>query len=166
MDADEEEDVEVPVVTASDVWSRYAAVFHGGTAIVDAKGVATVTAGSVSSATTGGKAGGVMSKGSANGFKFSNPVTSGALSSIGNFSFSAAPSHLADICVSRGQKVQKGKKIGTVGMTGSSFAPHLHYEVIFNGTYCDPVCYLLDGVGMEEYADNVYMSINTEQSMD
>ncbi|MBQ4287101.1 MAG: peptidoglycan DD-metalloendopeptidase family protein [Bacteroidales bacterium] len=75
-------------------------------------------------------------------------------------------SHLADISVSRGQKVPKGKKIGTVGMTGSSFAPHLHYEVIFNGTYCDPVCYLLDGVGMEEYADNVYMSINTEQSMD
>ena len=79
----------LPVVTASDVWSRYAAVFHGGTAIVDATGnAASIVPGSVSSATTGGKAGGVMSKGSANGFKFSNPVTSGALTSIGNFSFS------------------------------------------------------------------------------
>lgn len=74
--------------------------------------------------------------------------------------------HLADIRVSRGQKIPKGRKIGTVGMTGSSFAPHLHYEVIYKGKYCDPVCYLLDGVGMEAYADNVYMSVNTEQSMD
>lgn len=74
--------------------------------------------------------------------------------------------HLAEISVSKGQKIARGRKIGTVGMTGSSFAPHLHYEVLFNGKVCDPVCYLLDGVGMEAYADNVYMSVNTEQSMD
>ena len=79
----------LPAVAATDVWSRYAAVFHGGTAIVDATGKsASITPNGATAATTGGMAGGVMTKGDSKGVQFSNPVTSGALSSIGSFSFS------------------------------------------------------------------------------
>jgi len=79
----------LPAVAATDVWSRYAAVFHGGAAIADATGhAASITPNGATAAATGGMAGGVMTKGSATGVTFSNPVTSGALSSIGSFSFS------------------------------------------------------------------------------
>ncbi len=37
--------------------------------------------------------------------------------------------HLAEFAVRRGQQVQRGEKIGTVGNTGWSTSPHLHYEV-------------------------------------
>ena len=79
----------LPTVSATDVWSRYAAVFHGGASIADASGHATaITVNGATTATTGGKAGGVMTKGNVKGVLFSNPVASGALSSIDNFSFS------------------------------------------------------------------------------
>lgn len=79
----------LPAVAATDVWSRYAAVFHGGAAIADATGHAALIApNGTTAAATGGKAGGVMTKGNVKGVTFSNPVTSGALSSIDNFSFS------------------------------------------------------------------------------
>ena len=76
-------------VDPTGVWTRYAAVFHGGAAIVDATGHApAVTPNGATTATIGGMAGGVMTKGSATGVTFSNPITSRALSSIDRFSFS------------------------------------------------------------------------------
>ena len=79
----------LPEVLAKNVWTRYAAVFHGGASIADATGKsATVTPQSVSAAASGGRAGGAMTKGSGKGFTFTNPVKSGALASIDNFSFS------------------------------------------------------------------------------
>ncbi len=37
--------------------------------------------------------------------------------------------HLDEIAVRRGQQVRRGESIGTVGNTGWSTSPHLHYEV-------------------------------------
>ncbi len=37
--------------------------------------------------------------------------------------------HLQDVSVRRGQRVRRGEVIGTVGNTGWSTSPHLHYEV-------------------------------------
>jgi len=74
--------------------------------------------------------------------------------------------HLDDVCVLRGQKVKRGQKIGTVGMTGKSYAPHLHYEVLKDGVRMDPVNYIFASVGPDEYANMLYMSVNTMQSMD
>lgn len=47
--------------------------------------------------------------------------------------------HLNSQTVSVGQSVSKGQKIGTVGDTGGSSGPHLHYEVRLNGTAIKPV---------------------------
>ena len=46
--------------------------------------------------------------------------------------------HLQKIYVRKGQFVKRGDKIGEVGNTGRSTAPHLHYEVRYKGKPVDP----------------------------
>ena len=40
---------------------------------------------------------------------------------------------LGEISVSQGRTVKRGQKIGTVGISSTTFAPHLHYEVLLDG---------------------------------
>jgi murein DD-endopeptidase MepM/ murein hydrolase activator NlpD len=47
--------------------------------------------------------------------------------------------------VQPGEYVHKGQEIGLVGSTGFSTGPHLHYQVMLNGSPVDPTPYL-DGV--------------------
>lgn len=74
--------------------------------------------------------------------------------------------HLADIPVRKGQMVKKGRCIGYVGLSGNSFAPHLHYEILKDGEYVDPINYLFASVRPEEYMNMIIMSGTTGQSMD
>mgnify|MGYP002624841764 CR=1 FL=1 len=74
--------------------------------------------------------------------------------------------HLREITVGQGQSVRQGQKIGTAGMSGNSYAPHLHYEVHRDSLVLDPLSYIFASVGPEEYSNMVYMSEHTRQSMD
>lgn len=74
--------------------------------------------------------------------------------------------HLSETSVRVGQTVKTGSKIGSAGMSGSSFAPHLHYEVYSSGLLADPVNHLFASLSPREYANFLFMSINTVQSMD
>lgn len=73
---------------------------------------------------------------------------------------------LGDISVSQGRTVKRGQKIGTVGISSTTFAPHLHYEVLRDGNVLDPVHFLFASVGPDEYAKMLYMSVSTRQSLD
>lgn len=78
-------------------------------------------------------------------------IFSGAKAGYGNFIMVAHGygvvsrfGHNAQNMVQPGQKVQKGDQIATVGMTGRSTGPHLHYEILVNGRYSDPKKFILD----------------------
>lgn len=74
--------------------------------------------------------------------------------------------HLENTRVSKGQRVGRGQRIGQVGMSGNSFAPHLHYEVLRDTLRMDPLNYLFASVGPDDYMGMLFMSVNTGQSMD
>ena len=52
--------------------------------------------------------------------------------------------HLSKRIVRKGEKVERGQKIGEMGNTGKSTAPHLHYEVQLNKKPKNPTKYLFD----------------------
>jgi murein DD-endopeptidase MepM/ murein hydrolase activator NlpD len=51
--------------------------------------------------------------------------------------------HLSTINVKKGERVKRGQQIGTVGNTGLSTSPHLHYEIRINGASINPLRYML-----------------------
>ena len=73
---------------------------------------------------------------------------------------------LGDIAVTKGRTVRRGQKIGTVGISSTTFAPHLHYEVLRGNEVLDPVHFLFASVSPDEYAKMLYMSVSTRQSLD
>ncbi|MBW7956829.1 MAG: M23 family metallopeptidase [Deltaproteobacteria bacterium] len=52
--------------------------------------------------------------------------------------------HLSETFVAVGQRVKRGAKIGTIGNSGRSTGPHLHYSVSLNGINVNPEKYILD----------------------
>ncbi len=52
--------------------------------------------------------------------------------------------HNAENMVQVGQTVKRGDQIATVGMSGRTTGPHLHYEVVLNGRNVDPKKFILD----------------------
>lgn len=74
--------------------------------------------------------------------------------------------HLADVEARKGRRVRRGTRIGYVGVSGNSFAPHLHYEVLRDTLVMDPVNHFFASVTPEEYFNMLIMSVTTGQSMD
>jgi murein DD-endopeptidase MepM/ murein hydrolase activator NlpD len=59
--------------------------------------------------------------------------------------------HLSQRLVEVGAEVVKGQQIGISGNTGFSEGPHLHFEVMQNGSYVDPRPFLVDfGISLDD----------------
>lgn len=71
------------------------------------------------------------------------------------FGYKTRYAHLRDMRVTAGQVVIRGDKIGTLGSSGLSTGPHLHYEVIYRGQQINPWNYLNPDVSPEEYSKMV-----------
>jgi len=82
------------------------------------------------------------------------------------YGFKTLYGHMSTMMVKKGDKVTKGQEIGRVGNTGTSTAPHLHYEVHLNGKAVDPINYCMDGLTAEEYQAMVVAASAATQSFD
>ncbi len=82
------------------------------------------------------------------------------------YGFKTLYAHLSAVDVKVGQKVVRGQVIGKVGSTGTSTAPHLHYEVILKGVKVNPIHYCMDGLTPKQYQELADMAAISNQSFD
>jgi murein DD-endopeptidase MepM/ murein hydrolase activator NlpD len=74
--------------------------------------------------------------------------------------------HMHKLAVRTGETIKKGQKIGEVGDTGASTAPHLHYEVHFKGKPINPIHFCMDNLSPVEYQELVNSANMANQSLD
>ncbi|MEG1621771.1 MAG: M23 family metallopeptidase [Alistipes sp.] len=67
------------------------------------------------------------------------------------FGYKTRYGHLSRVLVKEGDKVVRGQQIAEMGSTGMSEAPHLHYEVIFQGHPVNPINYFDKNMTPQEY---------------
>jgi len=63
--------------------------------------------------------------------------------------------HMNSILVHRGQEIKRGSIIGTLGSTGKSTGPHLHYEVRHYGVARNPKHFYSEDLSPTEYSEIV-----------
>jgi murein DD-endopeptidase MepM/ murein hydrolase activator NlpD len=81
------------------------------------------------------------------------------------FGYNSLYAHCSKIIVKPGQKVKRGQIIGYVGNTGISTGPHVHYEVLKNGTPVNPVNFFYQDLSPEEYEKVIEISSRANQAM-
>jgi murein DD-endopeptidase MepM/ murein hydrolase activator NlpD len=74
--------------------------------------------------------------------------------------------HLSRYAVRSGQKVKRGEIIGYVGSTGTSTAPHLHYEVIKGGEKINPINFFYNDLSPADYEKVLELASKSNQSFD
>lgn len=74
--------------------------------------------------------------------------------------------HLSRYAVRQGQKVKRGEIIGYVGSTGTSTAPHLHYEVIKGGEKINPINFFYNDLSPADYEKVLELASKSNQSFD
>jgi murein DD-endopeptidase MepM/ murein hydrolase activator NlpD len=82
------------------------------------------------------------------------------------FGYKTMYAHLQSFKVRLGERVNRGQVIGTVGSTGKSTSPHLHYEVWKNNVPVDPINYFFNDVTPEQYEEILILSQRPSQTMD
>ncbi len=75
-------------------------------------------------------------------------------------------SHLSKINVSKGQRVSRGDIIALTGNSGLSLAPHLHYEVRYNGMRVNPIHYFFMELDVNQYQRIIEIAGTGMQSFD
>jgi murein DD-endopeptidase MepM/ murein hydrolase activator NlpD len=73
---------------------------------------------------------------------------------------------MSKFAVRVGNNVKRGDVLGYVGSTGTSTAPHLHYEVEKNGRKINPVNFYSNDLTPEQYDLMIEISSAANQSFD
>lgn len=81
------------------------------------------------------------------------------------FGYKTRYAHMQEFNVNAGDKVKRGDMIGTVGNSGLSTAPHLHYEVLKDNKKVDPVNYFYMDLNDEEYEKILELASIENQSL-
>jgi murein DD-endopeptidase MepM/ murein hydrolase activator NlpD len=74
------------------------------------------------------------------------------------FGYTTRYGHLHEILVHTGQKIKRGNLIGTIGESGKSTGPHLHYEVRENGQARNPKHYYAEDLSPEQYLEIINLT--------
>jgi murein DD-endopeptidase MepM/ murein hydrolase activator NlpD len=74
--------------------------------------------------------------------------------------------HLEKVLVRQGQEVKRGDQIATVGSSGGSVAPHVHYEVIKDKEKIDPIHFLISGLDDHQFRDLLKRASQENQAFD
>ena len=82
------------------------------------------------------------------------------------YGFETLYGHMTSFNVKKGQKVKRGDVIGFVGSSGTSTAPHLHYEVHKNRKPVNPINYFFNDLTAEEYDRMIEISMKSGQTFD
>ena len=82
------------------------------------------------------------------------------------FGYETLYAHMSKSFVEKGQTVKRGEVIGLVGSTGTSVAPHVHYEVSKDGKKVNPAHYYFNDLTPEEYETLLRNSESAHQSFD
>jgi murein DD-endopeptidase MepM/ murein hydrolase activator NlpD len=82
------------------------------------------------------------------------------------FGYTTLYASMDELQVRRGERVQRGDQIGTVGDSGLSVAPHLHYEVHLDGEPMNPINYFFLELSPAEYEQLIIISLMSGQSFD
>jgi murein DD-endopeptidase MepM/ murein hydrolase activator NlpD len=76
------------------------------------------------------------------------------------FGYKSVYGHCKDMVVRPGQKVTRGQKIATVGMTGVASGNHVHYEVRVKDKPDNPAKYFFMDLSPKEYEEMLFIAEN------
>ncbi|MCK9398773.1 MAG: M23 family metallopeptidase [Bacteroidales bacterium] len=82
------------------------------------------------------------------------------------FGYKTMYAHLQSFKVRAGERVKRGQVIGTIGSTGKSTSPHLHYEVWKSNQAVNPINYFFNDVTPQQYEEMLMLSQRPSQTMD
>ena len=82
------------------------------------------------------------------------------------FGYVTIYAHLDSFKVVKGDKVKRGAPIGTVGSTGRSVAPHLHYEIVKDGVKINPINFYSGSLSPAEFEELLKVASQENQSLD
>ncbi len=82
------------------------------------------------------------------------------------FGYETLYAHMKKVVAKPGRKVKRGELIGYIGSTGTSTAPHLHYEVMKNGKKINPINYFFNDLTPAEYDQVREIASQATQSFD
>ena len=74
--------------------------------------------------------------------------------------------HMSEMNVKKGETITRGQKLGEVGSSGLSTAPHLHYEVIKNDRKVNPVHFYYNDLTPVDYEKIKELAASNNQSFD